>query len=918
VVGDVGDAATFAFVFTDIEGSTRSWEVNADAMRAALAVHDEVVRTAIAAHGGEVFATGGDGFAAAFATAAHAAGAAIDAQRALASCTWPGPTRLRMRVGLHVGAAQQRDENYFGPALNRCARLMASGHGGQVLVSEAAAMLLVDALPSDSRLVDLGQHRLRDLTRSERVFQLQHADLDHDFPPLRSLDVARTNLPVQSTTFFGRDDDLARVRAAAGNGALVTLTGVGGVGKTRLALQAAAELLPQTRDGVFLVEFGAVVDPAVVAEVVASALSLQLTGAQAAVDAVVGHLGSRRLLLVLDNCEHLLDAVAAFVQAITRACADVSVLATSREGLGLPGERIVPVGSLALPIDSDPLEAQLAAPSMQLLVDRALLVRSEFAPTAETIGALAQVCRRLDGIPLALELAAARLRSMTPSEIASRLDSRFRLLTGGGRGAANRHQTLRRTIDWSYDLLDVEERLVLERASVFAGGFDLAAAESVCSGDGVTVLDVIEYLGRLVDKSLLVADEVDVTTRYRMLETVRDYALERLDDRAEVNDVRRRHADRYARFANDAGVGLRGREERAWIERSERELENLRVAVLWSVESGHAEIACDIVGALALEMNRLDRAIGSWAELIAEGPEVTTNPHWPRVLAFAAFSAVQHRDLERGRTWRDAARTAAAVEGTAPVVVARVLDSDMIVSMGLDGIDAWVQVGEERVTAARSSGDAYELGRALASLAIALSATGSDARAIAHEAVEVAAATSNPTVRCSAAMALAQASLPYDQAASLALLDDAEEAAREAGNDSLVLIVNYMRANALFAIGNLTAALPSLLAGIEGAIERGYFQNVTGSFRLVVSALAMERHDDAAAALYGYASSVTAEGLRDWKPDQEGDAVSALPERLGWARYDELTRQGAQLDAEAALAFARSAVTALLEVGPQS
>jgi predicted ATPase/class 3 adenylate cyclase len=904
-------SGTVTFLFTDIEGSTRRWQDDPEAMRALLAAHDEVLRRLIDKHHGHVFKHTGDGVAAVFASAADATAAAVDAQDQLGDV-------LPVRMGLHTGEAELREGDYFGTAVNRVARIMSVAHGGQIVCSQPTADLARDVLGDRVAVSDLGEHRLRDLTNLERIFQVGAPGVVRTFPPLRSLDTMPGNLPRQVTTFVGREGEIASLSDLVRQASLVTLTGVGGVGKTRLALQAAAELLPRTRDGAFLVEFGAVVDPSVVAEVVASALSLQLAGGQVAVDAVVAHLASRQLLLVLDNCEHLLDAVAAFVQAVMRACPDVWVLATSREGLGLPGEHIVPVGSLVLPVDGDPFEAQLAAPAMQLLIDRALLVRPDFAPTPETLGALTQVCRRLDGIPLALELAAARLRSMTPSEIATRLDERFRLLTGGGRGAANRHQTLRRTIDWSYDLLDAEERLVLERASVFAGGFDLSAADSVCSGEGVDSLDMVEYLGRLVDKSLLVADEVEGTTRYRMLETVRDYALERLDARAKVTDVRRLHAEHYAGFASQAGAGLRGRDERVWIERTERELENLRVAVLWSVESGNSDVACEIVGTLALEMNRLDHAVGSWAERIAMGPEVATSPQWARVLAFAAFSAVQHRDHERGRIWRDAARTAAAVEGTAPVVVARVFDSDMIVSMMIDGWDAYVRVGDERVVAARACGESYELARALASLAVALGITGGDGRALAREASEVAGINGNPTVRSSAALALAQTSAPDDYAARLAFLADAEQAAQDAGNDSLVVIINGMRANTLLDLGNAGVALPSLLATAETALRRGYFQYVTGCLTVVAGTLAIAEHHEAATTLYGYIGSVDPGGLRDWMPDQVREVVAALPEQLGAARYEELTRQGAQLDTDAALAFAREAVTGLLEATPQS
>jgi predicted ATPase len=692
------------FLFTDIEGSTQLWETAPDAMRAALARHDEVVRGAIEGHSGHVFSTGGDGFAAAFARAGDALAAAGDAQAGLGAETWPGGAPIRVRMGLHTGEVDERGGDYFGPALNRAARLTSLGHGGQVLCSSATAELLEAA-----DLIDMGEHRLRDLSAPQRVFQVGHGA----FPALRSLDAFPSNLPAQPGAFVGRDEELAEVIGAVEMSRVVTLTGVGGVGKTRLALQAAAELLPRFRDGAWLVELAPVIEPEALVEVVARALDVAERQGQPLAASVTDFLRAKRLLVLLDNCEHILDAVAAFVGGVVAACPEVTVLATSREGLRARGERVVIVPALGLPPSGADVESALSADAVRLFVERAAEAKGRFELTPTSAPAVARLVRRLDGIPLALELAAARVRSLTPAELADRLDERFRLLAGGQRTAVERHQTLRRAIDWSYDLLTPPEQAALNRTAVFAGDFGLDAAEAVVAGDGIEVIDIVDLLGHLVDKSLVLAEDRDGTTRYRLLETIRQYAQERLEAAGEAGLVRRRHAEHCAGLAAAAGAGLRGREEVAWTDRVDTELDNLRAAVAWAVGTGDADLALRVVAPLALGGTRAGYAAGAWAAAAAAVPEAEAHPLYPQVLAFSGFAAATAGDQPGGLETCRRALAAADTLGVDGRALCRVLSFAAGVA-GYDiGSDEVGPLAERYVELARSVGDDFELAQAL-------------------------------------------------------------------------------------------------------------------------------------------------------------------------------------------------------------
>ena len=587
------------FLFTDIQGSTRLWEDEPARMREALARHDALAREAVERHRGSVVKTTGDGLYAVFAEALDAVRAIVALQLAIADPAATAGVALPVRSGLHAGEGEHRDNDYFGRAVNRAARVMGVAHGGQIVLSQAVVDQVSGRLPAPLSLVPLGTVRLRDLSRPEPVCQLVHPGLRRDFPALRSLEATPNNLPQQLTSFVGRDDTQADLEAALRSTRLLTLVGVGGLGKTRLSLQVAADALDDYPDGVWFVELAPLSDAALVPHAVASVLGVRDEPGASVHDALARYVADRRLLLVLDNCEHLVEACAVMAKRLLEAGPQLRILTSSREPLHVLGETTFPVPALAVPgPDGDEGPAELArCGALQLFRDRANAARPDLALTPGRMSVVAAICRRLDGIPLALELAAARVRTLSLETIAARLSDRFTLLTGGDRTALPRQQTLRACLDWSYDLLTRAERTLLARTAVFAGGFTLEAAEAVGADDEGAVLGVLDLLSRLVEQSLVEFDAE--APRYRMLETVREYALERLAQSGFAAAVRTRHLGYCLRFAGaaaDSGAAERG----AWLVAVDRELDNLLAAHAWCdhVPDG-AALGLDLVVAIA-------------------------------------------------------------------------------------------------------------------------------------------------------------------------------------------------------------------------------------------------------------------------------------------------------------------------------
>lgn len=561
-------SGTLTFLFSDIEGSTKVWESHPIEMRAALAQHDDILRSAIENHHGQIVKTTGDGVHAGFPNAADAVQAALDAQQGLLEPL--AGLRLKVRMSVHSGDAELRAGDYYGGVLNRAARLMSAAHGGQILVSNATAELLRDQLPVHAGLRDLGEHRLKDLTRPEHIFQLTHPDLPEEFPPLATLESYPNNLPVQLTSFVGREKETGEVRALLAKNRLVTLTGSGGTGKTRLALEAGAQEVSKFSQGVWLVELAPLADPAQILPALAHVLGLMETSTTTLARLVAEYLREKQVLLLLDNCEHLIDACARLADDLLHACPRLKMLASSREALGIAGEVAYRTPSLG------------GSEATQLFLERARAANPQFRAGEAQAAAIEKICARLDGIPLAIELAAARTRLLTPAQIAERLDDRFRLLVGGSRTALPRQQTLRAMIDWSYDLLSVAEKKLLRNASVFAGGWRLEALEAVADDP-----QALEHLEQLVNKSLVTTEDGLGGMRYTLLETIRQYAREKLFDAGaeDAAQARDRHLAFYVQMAEAALPRLAGPEMIECMDELEAEQDNLRAAIAWAVET---------------------------------------------------------------------------------------------------------------------------------------------------------------------------------------------------------------------------------------------------------------------------------------------------------------------------------------------
>ena len=641
---------TVTFLFTDIEGSTRLWEEHPKGMRTALALHDRLLRDTIAGGGGYVFATGGDGFATAFQRAGDALVVAVEAQRDLAAQDW-GDVPVRVRMALHTGESEERDGDYFGPALNRTARLMSAGHGSQVLVSQTTVEIVGSDPPRGVTFEDLGEHRLKDLDRTERIFQLHHPDLVGEFAPLLTVDARPSNLPVQLTSFVGREDDVAETLGLLSGARILTLTGVGGSGKTRLALRLAVEVLADYPGGVWMIELAPVTDPELVAQTVQIVLGAG-EPETSPLEATMTAIAEKHLLLVLDNCEHLIEEVAGLAAVLLARCANLKIVATSREILGVPGEVPFPVQSMALPpADADP-QMLTGFDSVRLYTERAATVQPSFEVTDSNAEAVAQICRRLDGMPLALELAAARMRVMTPDQIATRLDDRFALLTGGARTALPRQQTLLATIDWSYQLLDVDEQELFQSLSVFVGGFSLETTEAVC-GDGLAEYAVTDLVYRLVDKSLVVVGEEgpEGAMRYRLLETLRQYAAVELAKSGRGDGMRSRHAGATADLVAGQHDFMRTGDRGAALDLLSVEHDNIRAALRWSIDNGELDHVARIgatMGSYWLSRGLALEGLGWTRQILAVIPD-TDQATQATFLTWAGYLQRQIGDYESAK-----------------------------------------------------------------------------------------------------------------------------------------------------------------------------------------------------------------------------------------------------------------------------
>ena len=733
---------TVTLLFSDIEGSTQRWERHRAAMPDAVRRHDALMQAAISAHSGHVFKTVGDAFCATFWNAVDAVASALDAQRSLNEQDWSAIDGLHVRIALHTGSTDERDGDYFGPAVNRVARLLAIAHGGQVVVSGITADLVQGDMPPRSSLRDLGAHRLKDLTQPEQVYQLVAPDLRVDFPPLRSLNALPNNLPLQLTSFVGRETEVAEIVALLEKSRLVTLVGTGGIGKTRTALQVAADLLDGSGDGVWFVDLAPLSDPSLIASAVSTALCVPPARDRPVLDVLLADLKDRRLLLVLDNCEHVVAEAARVADAILHTCPRVKLIVTSREGLNVSGERVYRMPSLRVPPRSDNLRAIDAAAyeSIALFADRATAADGRFALSDENAPIVADICRRLDGIALAIELAAPRVKVLSVQQLSQRLDERFRILTGGSRSALPRQQTMRALIDWSYDLLSDREKTIFRRVSIFVGGWTLEATSEICCDEQIESWEVLDLLSALVDKSLVATELSGSHQRYRLLESMRQYARERLAQGSDAQSVQRRHATYFCRLADDAlALGLTT-PTKEWLESQAPELDNLRAALTWTlVERNDVQAGAAAAGALYRFFDRLelhDEAI-RWCEIALgtkDGLPVRTQARLHYALSFLCNNTGRHqRGIVEGKRAAELYRTAG--DQTA---LCRALSGLVLHLSQLSRNEEARALGLEALGLARQLGDARLTADTLAKYALTLDPTEIDtARALFQESVSI-------------------------------------------------------------------------------------------------------------------------------------------------------------------------------------
>jgi predicted ATPase/class 3 adenylate cyclase len=861
------------FLFTDIEGSTGRWEADADAMRNALAVHDGVLRSAIEAQGGFMFKHTGDGVCAAFSSPKSAIDAAVAAQREL---------QLPVRMGLATGEAQLREGDYFGAVLNRAARVMAAGHGGQVLVADSTAVLL-----SGVDLLDLGPRRLRDVPMPVGVFQVRAAGLRTEFPPLRALDTTPGNLRPATTTFIGRESELDEIEAAIKANRLVTLTGVGGVGKTRLALEVGARLGDEFPDGAWVFELAAVADPAAVPDAVAAVLGITQQPGKSVSESVAAALEGRVRLLVFDNCEHVRDAAADLVEEILAHSATVRILATSREGLRVADEQLWLVPSLDVGPGID-------SAAVSLYIERAQAVSPGFSlANADEAGAVVEICRHLDGIPLAIELSASRMASMTVSEVRDRLDHRFRLLVGPRRGPA-RHRTLRHAVAWSYDLLDDAEKALLVRCSVFAGGFDLESACAVTGSDDSDDYAVLDLLDALVRKSLLIADRSAGRTRYSMLETIRQFADEQLAASGAADGARAAHARHFAGREPDILAlwdSPRQRDAYTWFN---IELSNLRTAFRWAANRSDLDVAVTIASYAAFLGAFLENyGPIAWAEELIGPARVADHPRLATLYVMASQCYLAGR-IDKAVGYSDASQAATG-------------STRDDVPFGAEGwlVGPYLSIGQPeravelcRAQLARRR-DADPFTTACLVVALTFAGSGDAARTTANGLIDAAEATRNPFVLSFALLACGLAFRQADPAAALEAMRRGLVIAQDSGN-------RYDESHLAAALCGLEAEHGDALAAfgyfelaIRNHLDSGNITMIRTPLAVLAAFLVRLGRYEAAATIAGFAINPLTAAIPEFSA-----AIAHLREVLGDQTYESLARKGETMTTAAMATYA--------------
>ncbi len=890
---------TVTFLFTDVEGSTRLWEQNPEAMKSALARHDSILREVIESKRGHIIKTTGDGVHAVFVTALDGVEASIAIQHALLSdlIILNSPFTLKVRMGLHTGEAELRDGDYYGQALNRTARIMSVGHGGQVLISDVTAQVVREHLAGDIALQDMGSHHLKGLLKPERIHQVNAPKLEHNFPPLQSLPSKTNNLPPQFTSFVGRERELTETINRLVSSRLVTLIGPGGTGKTRLSLQVAEAQLNEFKDGAWFVELAAITDPAYIVASIAAVFNLREVQGTPLLNVLMDYLRGKQLLLILDNCEHLVEACAELANQLLHECAGLKILASSREALGINGEAVYRVPSLK------------EDEATRLFIERATKADSRFRATESNASFIAQICSRLDGIPLALELAAARVKLFSPQQIAERLDDRFKLLTGGSRTALPRQQTLRALIDWSYQTLNGTEQRTLRRLAVFSGGWTFEAAEAV-----VGESEAMDGLAGLVNKSLVNVEEKDGTSRYFFLETIRQYAMEKLVEAGEANEARDRQLEYMSQFVAQPQVTMFGLDH-AWLERIDSEKDNLRAALEWALNH-RIETAIQLalkVGTYWAMRDYISEAL-SWYHIILQTSEGLPGLDEQRasiysLLGWTSILVGQHRE------GRAAAQTAIAIAKEVHAKKIQVFGSCTVAlaSVFLGDIQAADQLLEEVEVMAREQGLKEELALVVSTRAQAIyfsTHDGLKAKRYLDESIEL---VREVGYRWETAFQI------FGQGRLAAALGDIEtarmkfnegiEIARRVGNNRMVYSNRSELAHVLREHGQLDEALTIYQEIIPGWKELGHRAALAHELECVGYIYSRKEEPEKAILLVGAAQTIRnaidmpRTRMEEMEYEKELSTVKAM---LGEDKFQAHWKKGTDLSVEQAIHLALS------------
>lgn len=902
---------TVAFLFSDLEGSTGLLaDVGADAYSGLLDYYTDAVEAAADDQGGEVVGREGDGLFVVFPTSVGAIRAALAVQRALADQHQVADIQVAARMGVHVGEARRhRGDDYVGLDIHRAARVGSIGHGGQVLVTEAARLLAADGLDDEVDLIAMGEHYLKGLERPEGLYQVVAPGLPERFPPLRTAETAEANLPVARTEIVGREEDVERILAALDGAGLVTVTGVGGVGKTRVALEAARRDAVRRSDGLWWCELAPVSDPEDVPAAVSTALGVRSTEGEGHAAAVVDFLGGRHALVVLDNCEHVLEGVHALVSRIVGACPRTTVLATSRTPLGVTGERVHPLAPLPVGASGDPAAG---SPAVELFVARSREVRPDLSVDGAERERIVEICRRLDGLPLAIELAASRMRSLNPADLAERLDSRLDLLSDRRRDE-ERHQTLRTVVDWSHQLLGEAEQRLFARLSVFSGPFTLEAAEEVVADDDVSRYDVLDILTELVDHSLVVTLPTGGATRYVQLETLRAYGLEQLREAGEDDTTRRRHAEYYISLAQDADTQVRGTDEAAGVVRIDRALDNLRGVHRWALDGAETDVLMRLSAALfRYALWRVKVEVLGWAEIAGHAPGAESHPLLPTVAGMAGWAAGMRGDLDAADRWADLGL--GALDDPEDPRAVPPLEVRMHTLMWQGRIDECLEVAERASALARDPYDfvpSYVPG-------LALTYGGR-----AHEALErtnkvqvAADRLGNPTMRAAVRYTRGEALLEIDPRRARDPLEEASTLAETVDNRLIAGVADVSLVSLQARHGESREALASFTAVIGRLHDRGAWTHLWTALRGLVGVLTRIGDDEDAAVLLGAVREAdNAPPVYGEDAERLAAAEEELSERLGPQRLADLHTRGTAMPDHEAIDLAREAIERALTAG---